>query len=127
MPTRQQTAVLGALGAAGGFQSAQELYAVLRHSDERVGLTTVYRTLQSLADAGEVDMLRSDAGEVVYRRCSSATHHHHLVCRHCGRTVEVEGPEVETWAARIARRHGFRDVTHTVEVFGRCRDCPSAG
>jgi Fur family ferric uptake transcriptional regulator len=127
MATRQQAAVLTALDAAGGFQSAQELYAALRRSDERVGLTTVYRTLQSLADAGDVDVLRSDAGEVVYRRCSSGSHHHHLVCRGCGRTVEVEGPEVEEWAARIARRHGFRDVTHTVEVFGRCRDCSTAG
>ena len=123
MPTRQQVAVLAALEAAGGFRSAQELHAALRQSGAAVGLTTVYRTLQSLSDAGEVDQLRSDGGEVVYRRCASADHHHHLVCRDCGRTVEVAGPEVEQWAERIARRHGFRDVSHTVEVFGRCRDC----
>jgi Fur family ferric uptake transcriptional regulator len=125
MATRQQAAVLTALERAGGFASAQDLHGALRASGDRVGLTTVYRTLQSLADDGEVDVLRSDAGEMVYRRCSSAAHHHHLVCRGCGRTVEVEGPEVETWAEQVARRHGFRDVTHTVEVFGVCRTCPT--
>ena len=123
MVTRQQASVLAALDGAGGFVSAQSLYATLRARGDGVGLTTVYRTLQSLADAGAVDVLRTDAGEAAYRRCASADHHHHLVCRDCGRTVEVAGPEVEEWAARLARRHGFTDVSHTVEVFGRCREC----
>ena len=123
MPTRQQLAVLTALDEVGGFRSAQELHAMLRGTDQPVGLTTVYRALQSLAEAGEVDALRSAAGETVYRRCATAAHHHHLVCRGCGRTVEVSGPEVEAWAERTARRHGFRDVSHTVEIFGRCREC----
>jgi Fur family ferric uptake transcriptional regulator len=82
----------------------------------------VYRTLQALADAGEVDVLRADDGEAVYRRCSSG-HHHHLVCRHCGRTVEVEGPAVERWADRVASEHGFVAVSHTIEVFGTCAAC----
>lgn len=123
MPTRQQVAVLAALDAAGGFQSAQELHAALRGTDGPVGLTTVYRTLQSLAEAGEVDVLRSQAGETVYRRCDSSTHHHHLVCRDCGRTVEISEPAVESWAERVARQHGFHDISHTLEVFGVCGDC----
>ena len=125
MATRQQSAVLAALDAAGGFRSAQDLHAALRGGSGPVGLTTVYRTLQSLADAGEVDVLRSDAGEALYRRCASGAHHHHLVCRTCGRSIEIDGPEVEAWAESVARKHGFRDVTHTVEVFGRCRTCPA--
>ena len=80
---------------AEGFHSAQELHAMLRDRGERVGLTTVYRTLQGLADAGEIDVMRPPGGEHLYRRCSQG-HHHHLVCRSCGRTVEVEGPAVET-------------------------------
>jgi Fur family ferric uptake transcriptional regulator len=69
-----------------------------------------------------VDVLRTDDGEATYRACS-AGHHHHLVCRHCSRTVEVEGRAVETWADRVAREHGFVDVAHTVEVFGTCPAC----
>ncbi|MBY8851156.1 TIGR03943 family protein, partial [Saccharothrix sp. MB29] len=94
---------------------------VVRKRGEGIGLTTVYRTLQSLADAGEVDVLRTDTGEAIYRRCS-AHHHHHLVCRGCGRTVEVEGPAVEKWADRVAAENGFVEVSHTVEIFGTCQE-----
>lgn len=121
--TRQRTAVARALSGSEGFQSAQSLHDAMRRAGDSVGLTTVYRHLQALADAGEVDVLRTGDGEAVYRRCVADDHHHHLVCRSCGTTVEVTGPAVETWAAQVAKKHGFRDVSHTVEVFGTCRDC----
>ena len=120
--TRQRSAVSALLGEVDGFHSAQELHAMLRQRGERVGLTTVYRTLQGLADAGEVDVMRPPGGEHLYRRCSEG-HHHHLVCRSCGRTVEVDGPAVEAWADRVAARHGFVDVSHTLEIFGTCAAC----
>jgi Fur family ferric uptake transcriptional regulator len=122
--TRQQSAVADALGGASDFTSAQDLHARLRTQGHKVGLATVYRALQTLADQGEVDVLRTDDGESVYRRCRSDAHHHHLVCRSCGRTVEVEGPTVERWADAVSAKHGFRDVTHTLEFFGTCSDCP---
>ncbi|WNI32012.1 Fur family transcriptional regulator [Streptomyces sp. ITFR-6] len=123
--TRQRTAVAAALDEVDEFRSAQELHDVLKHRGDSVGLTTVYRTLQSLADAGEVDVLRTTDGESVYRRCSTGDHHHHLVCRVCGKAVEVEGPAVEQWAETIAAQHGYVNVAHTVEVFGTCADCAS--
>lgn len=121
--TRQRTAVAELLEKVDSFKSAQDLHDLLRTDGASVGLTTVYRHLQSLADAGQVDVLRNDDGESVYRRCPTDAHHHHLVCRACGRSVEVEGPEVEAWASAIAAQHGFRDVSHTVEVFGLCGAC----
>ncbi|MGH8940494.1 MAG: Fur family transcriptional regulator, partial [Actinomycetes bacterium] len=96
---------------------------LLRDRGERVGLATVYRTLQAMVDGGEVDAMRAADGETSYRRCRTTGHHHHLVCRGCGRTVEVEGPDVEAWAEAIATAHGFTDVEHTVEVFGTCERC----
>lgn len=120
-------AVAAALDRLGGFVGAQELYAELRRSGSRIGLTTVYRHLQALAEAGAVDVLRNDDGETVYRRCATGHHHHHLVCRGCGHTVEVEGPAVERWAADVASRHGFRDVEHRLEVFGTCAGCSEHG
>lgn len=121
--TRQRAAVAAVLAAEPTFRSAQDIHERLRAQDDKVGLTTVYRTLQALAEAGEVDVLRTADGESVYRRCASEDHHHHLVCRSCGRTVEVEAPEVEAWSATLARRHGFSDVSHTLDIFGVCRDC----
>ena len=121
-PTRQRRAVATALQRFEDFRSAQEIHDLLRRNGDNVGLSTVYRTLQALEDGGEVDMLRTEDGEALYRRCSS-THHHHLVCRSCGRTVEVEGPTVEKWADGVAGTHGFTDVSHTLEIFGTCPDC----
>jgi Fur family ferric uptake transcriptional regulator len=114
--------VVEALGSFADFRSAQEIHELLGERGEQVGLATVYRTLQRLADAGEVDMLRSEDGEAVYRRCSD-THHHHLVCRRCGATVEVEGPAVERWTGAIASEHGYAEVSHTLEIFGTCPAC----
>lgn len=121
-PTRQRRAVASAMHSFEDFRSAQDIHDLLRRSGDPVGLSTVYRTLQALADGGEVDVLRAEDGEALYRRCS-ATHHHHLVCRSCGRTVEVEGPTVERWADGVADEHGFTDVSHTLEVFGTCPEC----
>ncbi|MGW2301526.1 Fur family transcriptional regulator [Streptomyces sp. NPDC001809] len=121
--TKQRAAVSAALNEVDEFRSAQELHDMLKHRGDSVGLTTVYRTLQSLADAGEVDALRTSEGETVYRRCSTGDHHHHLVCRVCGKAVEVEGPMVEQWAEAIASEHGFVNVAHTVEIFGTCAEC----
>jgi Fur family transcriptional regulator, ferric uptake regulator len=121
-PTRQRRAVVDVLGSFAGFRSAQEIHELLAERGEAVGLATVYRTLQRLAETGDVDVLRTDEGEAIYRRCSD-THHHHLVCRSCGATVEVEGPAVERWTRAIAAEHGYADVSHTLEIFGTCRDC----
>lgn len=120
--TRQRSAVSALLDEVKGFHSAQELYSMLRDRGERVGLTTVYRTLQGLADAGEVDVMRPPGGDHLYRRCSQG-HHHHLICRRCGRTVEVEATAVESWADRIATQHGYTEVSHTMEIFGTCPTC----
>ncbi len=122
-PTRQRTAVAGVLEDLDAFRSAQQIHAELVARGESVGLTTVYRTLQALAEAGEIDSLLLDDGEAVYRRCRGETHHHHLVCRQCGATVEVDGPAVERWADRVADAHGYDEVSHTLEIFGRCAAC----
>lgn len=119
--TRQRRAIAAQLAASDDFRSAQEIHEALRREGEAVGRATVYRALQAMADAGEVDVL-THSGEAVYRQCSQA-HHHHLVCRECGRTVEITGPAVERWTSSIAEKHGYRDVSHALELFGVCPDC----
>ncbi len=121
-PTRQRLAVIEAMASFEDFRSAQEIHELMAQRGAPVGLATVYRTLQKLADAGDVDLLRTEGGETIYRRCSDS-HHHHLVCRSCGATVEVEGPTVERWTRAIAEAHGYADVSHSLEIFGTCRAC----
>jgi Fur family ferric uptake transcriptional regulator len=124
--TRQRQAVLEALTAVDDFRSAQEVHELLSSRGSSIGLATVYRTLALYADHGLVDVLRREDGEAIYRRCSD-THHHHLVCRSCGTTVEVEGRVVETWTSSIATEHGFSDPSHTLEIVGTCADCRRDG
>ncbi|WP_409483929.1 transcriptional repressor [Arsenicicoccus dermatophilus] len=118
--TKQRAAVEQVLRETDDFVSAQALHARMRADGSTVGLATVYRALNAMVEDERVDMLRVDDGEARYRLCASDEHHHHLVCRECGRTVEVGGPAVESWADAVAREHGFRDVSHTLEVFGTC-------
>lgn len=114
-----------ALREQDGFRPAQDIYAILRAQGHKVGLSTVYRHLQTLTEQGIADAIHSSDGETSYRFCGEvpAGHHHHLVCRVCGRAEEVEGRAVERWATEVAARHGYTEVDHTVEVFGVCRSC----
>jgi len=124
--TRQRTEIASAL-AVGDFRSAQAWHDTLRHDGSSIGLATVYRTLQALAEAGEVDSVVSESGETLYRRCHGADeHHHHLRCRECGAAVELDAPAVETWAAAMGAEHGYSGIDHTVELTGICSDCASA-
>jgi Fur family ferric uptake transcriptional regulator len=124
--TKQRLAVSAALDSLDDFVSTQDLHRLLHGQGSAVSLATTYRILQSMADDRLVDVLRNADGEAIYRRCSVAEHHHHLLCRHCGRAVEIEAPAVEAWAAATAQQHGFTAVQHTVEIFGLCPDCSAA-
>jgi Fur family transcriptional regulator, ferric uptake regulator len=125
--TRQAAVVEEVLRDADGFRTAQELFDEARRRGDKIGLTTVYRHLNLLAERGTADVVHSTDGESQYRLCGTPTladtdqHHHHVVCRTCGRSVEVSGPEVETWAQRVATAAGYTEISHTVEVFGLCR------
>src|ERR1039458_9105134 len=123
--TRQKRALSAVLAETDRFRSAQELHAALRTRGERVGLTTVYQQLRTLAAAGLIDSLRSDGGELLYRLCDTAKHHHHLVCHECGRTVEVEDTVVWRWAERVAADAGFVNIAHHLEFSGTCAGCAS--
>jgi Fur family ferric uptake transcriptional regulator len=124
--TRQAASVEAVLREADGFRTAQDLFAELRGRGDRIGLTTVYRHLNMLAEQGSADVVHTAEGEAQFRLCGQAQvdgepgHHHHLVCRVCGRSVEVSGPEVEAWADRVAAAAGYTEISHTLEVFGLC-------
>ncbi len=124
--TSQRAALLQELAGTEEFVTAQELHAALRHGGVRIGLATVYRTLAELASSGDIDTLRSPAGETLYRQCGQPEHHHHLVCRVCGRTEEVTAPGVERWARAVAEEFGYSDIGHEVELFGVCGACAAA-
>lgn len=124
--TWQRDRVREALAGAPGFVSAQSLHATLREENTGIGLATVYRALAGLAAQGQADSLQSPEGEALYRACSTSGHHHHLICRSCGLTVEIEASDVEQWARATAERNGFTQAEHIVDIFGLCAACTAA-
>lgn len=121
--TRQKQALATVLAEAEGFCSARELHARILASGASVGQATVYAQLRAMAEDGLVDTLRAGNGETLYRRCGLDEHHHHLVCRSCGLSIELDVPEVEQLGQLVAEREGFSDLHHVLELSGICGTC----
>lgn len=121
--TKQRQAIAQALEKQSRFRSAQEIHQDLAAAGHNIGLATVYRNLQALAADHAVDVVRSPEGEALYRSCVEEGHHHHLVCRNCGRTEEFALGPLESQFAKIASQHGYTNLAHSVELFGLCQDC----
>lgn len=121
--TRAQRSVLSILADETTFRTAQDIHAQIRDAGSPVGLTSVYRAVQTLADDGDLDAVRLANGELAYRACTARRHHHHLVCTSCGDAVEVTAAAVERWVGDVARRHGYRVDEHVLEITGTCRRC----
>jgi Fur family transcriptional regulator, ferric uptake regulator len=121
--TRQRLTVLEALRGREGSVTAQDLHMELRQSGDPVGLTTVYRTLASLAEAGFLDTFTRES-EQAFRLCGDA-HHHHLVCETCNKVEEITAEEVERWVSQVAETRGFTVTGHRADIFGVCAACSS--
>ncbi len=119
--TRQRLTVLDALRARQDAITAQDLHMELRQAGEPVGLTTVYRTLTSLADASLLDTFDRE-GEQAFRLCGDA-HHHHIVCEVCNTVEEITAEEIERWVDEIASRRGYQVTGHRADIFGVCASC----
>ena len=124
--TVQRREVIGVLSGVQGFVSAQELHSLIQRSGGQIALATVYAQLKKLASTGEVDVVMTDRGESLYRRCVVEAHHHHLSCRRCGATVEVDAPDLEKWSHEIGRRFDYHELRHVVEFSGICPSCQAA-
>jgi Fur family ferric uptake transcriptional regulator len=118
--------VVAALGRARGPVGAAEIHS---HLDGSVPLSSIYRTLTVLADAGIASPHHARDGVTRYELAEPLQdHHHHLVCVECGRIddVEFDGSAeraVKTAIAGIASSHGFEVTDHSLEIEGRCEQC----
>ena len=117
--TSQHTAVLDSLRGSDRFRTAQDIYSELRGNGARIGLTTVYRHLQRLADDGTIHAVQTTDRQIAYRLCSPGSHYH-LVCTGCGAGIEIADPELETWVESEASRRGYSDLSHRIDIFGTC-------
>lgn len=120
--TRQRSLVVSTFFGLGRHMSAHDLYREVRKKDSRIGLVTVYRTLKLLREAGLVEERRFKR-EFALFEATPHRHHDHMICTRCGKIVEFENGEIEALQERMARRVGFRILSHKLELYGRCRGC----
>jgi len=125
--TAKQRAVLEVLREQENFRSAQQLYLdIRRHRQLRIGLTSVYRILRTLAADRIAETQRAEDGEILYRLFTGAGHRHYLVCRRCGSAVGFTPVDIEERTRHLSRQHQYTDVTHYVDLYGVCPRCRSA-
>ena len=104
------------------YLSAAEVHALLKKARSKVSLSTVYRTLDMLQSKGEASSRLDQGGETTYVTCAP-THHHHAICKGCGRVDEIDCEAIERLAEELSSHHGFRLDDHEMEFFGRCAAC----
>lgn len=121
--TRPRELIAEILGRERRFLSASEIHQQLEAADARVSLSTVYRTLDYLQGKGDVTARSDPAGETGYMLCEPEHHHHHAICRRCGRVEDVDCDAVDQFAASLRAHNGFDLDGHSMEFFGTCRAC----
>ncbi len=124
--TKQRQAIAEVFFRAGAHLSLPEVLELARREHASVGYATVYRTMKILAESGLATEHKFAEGNVRYESSIEGEHHDHLICVDCGRIVEYEDDEIERLQEELARRHGFRVVSHRHEIYAECTtpDCP---
>lgn len=116
--------VLKALEKTADLTSAQDIHSKLRVNDAKApGLTTVYRSLESLVGLGLVQAVDLGDGERRYEIVKPGEHHHHLVCDKCKRSVHLDQCLIEDLEHAIKSKYGFTTRSHVLEIFGTCVKC----
>lgn len=123
--TPQRLLIAERLAAAGRQLTATELYERVRRAEPTIGRATVFRTLETLVDAGVVRRLEQDGHVYAYVACQPE-HHHHLSCTSCGRVEEIEEAYVRPIAERLAADRGFEIDDARLDFYGRCSRCRAA-
>jgi len=121
--TRPREQIVAILKGSKRFLSAAEIHRALEEARAKVSLSTVYRTLEHFIAKGEVTVRIDDAGESSYMLCEPEHHHHHAICRNCGKVQDVDCTVIDQFAQSLRALHGFEMDAHSMEFVGRCNSC----
>lgn len=103
--------------------SAEEIYQMVRDQNPRVGLATVYRTLELFCELGILHELNFDNNCRRYELEQGDRHHHHLICLKCNKIVEFNDYILKDLEGDIQSRYNFDVVDHRIKFYGYCSDC----
>lgn len=123
--TSQRRVIAEVFFSLPGHQTLEEIYRHVAEQDKSIGQTTVYRTLKLLCEAGLAAELHFGDGMARYEPAHPNEHHDHLICRCCGRTVEIFDSRLEKIQHELAAERGFTLLGHVHVLYGLCQDCRS--
>ncbi|MBT9155870.1 MAG: Zinc-specific metallo-regulatory protein [Firmicutes bacterium] len=123
--TRQREAVVRILAEAQAPLSVDSIHVRLRHKDDSVNLSTIYRMLEVLLEKGLVEQMHHPLGSKFTYVLSAYGHSHHLTCTRCGVSTRMDSCPVTTALGQLEASHNFHITGHRLEVFGVCAACKS--
>ncbi len=121
--THQKDLILDLFLQTEGHMSVDDLHALVRKRNRRIGVVTVFRTLKSLLACGIAREINLGDGVTRYEHSYLHPHHHHIVCTECGKTIEFISPELERLQDQVVRRYRFHPAQHRLEIYGKCERC----
>jgi len=124
--TEPRRAVAELIASREGHFTARDIVDDAAAQHRGIGRATVFRALDLFVELGAVERLDLPDGEHAYVACRP-THHHHIVCSTCGRSVEFDDTSLAGRIVRdVAERTGYQVDQHRLELFGTCPDCHAA-
>jgi Fur family ferric uptake transcriptional regulator len=121
--TAQRDLILDVFLRTEGHVSSEDLYELVKTEDPSIGFTTVYRTLKLLQECGLARDVQYYDGRMLYEHDFKHAHHDHLICTSCGTLIEFYSEVIENMQDEIAARHQFRPESHSLRIFGTCKEC----
>ncbi len=121
--TNQRDLILETFLSTEGHLTSEDLYRLVHSQDGSIGLTTVYRTLKVLTEAGLASEVRFGDGKTYYEHLYNHEHHDHMICTACGRVIEFVSAEIEALQDEMADKFGFRPTHHSLRMWGICSKC----
>jgi Fur family ferric uptake transcriptional regulator len=121
--TPQRSLILDVFLGREGHMTPEDLYMLVKRRDRSIGQATVYRTLKLLTESGMAREVDFGDGVLRYEHEFGHSHHDHLICLRCKKSIEVLDPAIEALQERLAERHGFLIKGHRMDMFGICREC----
>lgn len=121
--TNQRDLILETFLSTEGHLTSEDLYGLVHKQDDSIGLTTIYRTLKVLTEAGLASEVRFGDGKTYYEHLYDHEHHDHMICTACGRVIEFFSPDIESLQDEMADKFGFRPTHHSLRMWGLCSDC----
>ena len=105
--------------------SLQELYQGLLKKEKKVGLTSIYRSLDLFESMGMVFKI-NNGSSVKYKLCELEDHHHHIICKACGNVVELNFCDISDWSKKVSESTGYQVIDHQLNFYGICKDCKTS-